>query len=223
MESHSNLYALIALSYASYFIISNIYKLIKVNSLIDTLTSVKAFRLINIRHLSGIFFFGTGFWVYLPEFRFLIMNSGFSSAISMFLLLIIAVLSGFFSRRDAVKYFGDLDTVSTVTPGDQIMYFSIRLPFLFFYELFFRGVLFHTSLVLTNLWSAILINLILYILIHSFNSKKEIIGCIPFGIVLCLFSYYTNSIWPAFLIHAVLSFMYESTLFKITSFKTQKS
>jgi len=223
METISNIYALMAISYAGYFIISYKYNLIKINSLMDAVTSVKAFKLINIKHLSGIFLFGIGFWVYRSDFQFLIINSGFNNVIYSILLLLIVVLSGFFSKRSAIKYFGDLDTLCIVKPADRFLYFSIRIPFLFFYELFFRGVLLHSSLIYTNLLGAIFINLILYTLIHSFNSKKEIIGCIPFGIVLCLFSYYAHSIWPAFLIHATLSFMYESTLFKITSFKTQKS
>lgn len=223
METTSNILAFIALSYVSYFIISYIYKLIKINSLIDSLTSMKAFRLVNIKHLSGILLFGIGFWVYLPEFKFLIINSGFDNALSSILLIIFVVLSGMFSKNSALNYFGDLDTLSIVKPSDRLLYFLIRIPFLFFYELFFRGVLFHVSLNYIHFLGAILINVILYTLIHSFNSRKEIIGCIPFGIVLCLFSYYTNSIWPAFLIHASLSFMYESTLFKITSLKTQKS
>lgn len=189
----------------------------------DALTSVKAFKLINIKHLSGILLFGIGFWVYLPDFQFLIINPGFNNPVNSTLLLIIVVLSGFVSKRSAIKYFADLDTSSIIKPADRSLYFSIRIPFLFFYELFFRGILLHSSLIYTNLLGAIFINLILYTLIHSFNSRKEIIGCIPFGIVLCLFSYYTNSIWPAFLIHATFSFMYESTLFKITNLKTQKS
>lgn len=223
METISKIYVLLALSYISYFIISFIYKLININSLIDSLTSVKAFRLMNIKHLSGIFLFGIGFWAYFSNFQFLIINTGFNNSLNIILLLMVVGLSGYLSKRSARKYFLDLDTSSITKPADQLVYFSIRIPFLFFYELFFRGVLFHSSLVFTGLSGAILINLILYTLIHSFNSRKEIIGCIPFGIVLCLFSYYTNSIWPAFLIHTTLSFMYESTLFKITSLKTQKS
>ena len=223
METFSNIYVLMAISYASYFIISYKYNLIKINSLMDALTSVKAFKLINIKHLSGILLFGIGFWVYLPDFQFLIINPGFNNPVNSTLLLIIVVLSGFVSKRSAIKYFADLDTLSIIKPADLILYFSIRIPFLFFYELFFRGILLHSSLIYTNLLGAIFINLVLYTLIHSFNSRKEIIGCIPFGIVLCLFSYYTNSVWPAFLIHSTFSFMYESTLFKITNLKTQKS
>lgn len=223
METISNIYVIMAISYVGYFIISYKYKLIKINSLMDALTSVKALKLMNLKHLSGVLLFGIGFMVYRSDFQFLMINSGFNNPLNSTLLLIIVVLSGFVSRRSALKYFGDLDTLSIVKPTDQLLYFSIRIPFLFFYELFFRGILLHSSLVFTNILGAILINLILYTLIHSFNSRREIIGCLPFGIVLCLFSFYSNSIWPTFLIHTTFSFMYESTLFKITSLKTQKS
>ena len=223
METFSNIYPLMALGYTGYFIISYIYNLIKINTLVDTLNSFKAFKLINTKHISGILLFGTGFWVFFSDFRFLIFNSGFNDSIGSILLLITIIISAFLSKKSASKYFWDLDTSSIVKFREQILYFSIRIPFLFFYELFFRGILLHSSLIFTNLIGAIFINLILYTLIHSFNSRREIIGCIPFGTVLCLFSYYTNSIWPAFLIHTTLSFMYESTLFKITSLKTQKS
>ncbi len=189
----------------------------------DVLMSFKAFKLINIKHLLGILLFGIVFWVYLPDFQFLIINSGFNNATLIVLLLIFIIISGFVSKMSAINYFENLDIWSVIKRSDQFLYFSIRITFLFFYEFYFRGVLLYSSLLYTNLLGAILINLILYTLIHSFNSRKEIIGCLPFGIVLCLFSYYTNSIWPAFLIHTTLSFMYESTLFKITSFKTQKS
>lgn len=223
METFFNIYPLMALGYTGYFIISYIYNVININSLVDTLTSFKAFKLINLKHILGILLFGTGFWVFFLDFQFLISNSGFDDLFGNILLLIIILISGYLSKRSASKYFWELDTSSVVKPREQILYFSIRIPFLFFYELFFRGILLHSSLIFTNLFGAIFINLILYTLIHSFNSRKEIIGCIPFGIVLCLCSYYSGSIWPAFLIHATLSFMYESTLFKITSLKTQKS
>jgi len=223
METIIKIYTLVAIIYACYFIISYKYNLIKINSLIDVLISFKAFKLIIIKHLLGILLFGIVFWMYQPEFQFLIINSGFNNATFIVLLLIFIIISGFVSRLSAINYFENLDIWSVIKPSNQFLYFSIRIPFLFFYEFYFRGVLLHSSLLYTNLLGAILINLILYTLIHSFNSRKEIIGCLPFGIVLSLFSYYTNSIWPAFLIHTTLSFMYESTLFKITSFKTQKS
>lgn len=221
MERILNIYVLMAICYLGYFIISYVYKLLKINTLADGLTSSKTFNLINFKHLLGIFLFGIGFWVYRNDFDFLIKNSGLNNVFYNIFLLIIVFASGFVSMQSAKKGLGKLDNLSFARWEDQFLYFSVRLPFLFVYELFFRGILFHSSLLYTNLAIAILINLSLYTLIHSFNSKKEIIGCVPFGFILCLSSYYTNSIWPAFLIHAFLSFSHEFTVFNI-KVKTQK-
>ena len=223
MEKILNIYVLMAIGYMGYFIISFAYKLLNINTLSDGLTSYKAFNLLNIKHLVGIFLFGIGFWVYRKDFDFLIINSGLNNAISNIFLLIIVIASGFVSMQSAKKGLSELDNLSFARREDQLLYFSVRLPFLFIYELFFRGVLLHSSLLYTNLVIAIFINLLLYTLVHSFNSKKEIIGCVPFGIILCLFSYYTNSIWPAFLIHATLSFTHEFIVFNNTKVKIQRS
>lgn len=223
MEKILNIYVLMAIGYMGYFIISFAYKLLNINTLADGLTSAKAFNLLNIKHLAGVFLFGIGFWLHRNNYDFLIINSGLNNAISNTFLFIILFAAGFVSMQSAKKSLGKLDNLSFARREDQLLYFSVRLPFLFVYELFFRGVLFHSSLNNTNLVIAILINLLFYTLIHSFNSKKEIIGSVPFGIILCLFSYYTNSIWPAFLIHATLSFAHELTVFNNTKVKTQKS
>ncbi|MFO7674564.1 MAG: CPBP family intramembrane glutamic endopeptidase [Lutibacter sp.] len=223
MEKILNIYVLMAIGYMGYFIISFAYKLQNINTLADGLTSAKAFNLLNIKHLAGIFLFGIGFWLHRNDYDFLIINSGLSNVISNIFLFIILFAAGFVSMQSSKKSIGKLDNLSFARREDQLLYFSVRLPFLFIYELFFRGILLHSSLLYTNLAIAILINLSLYTLIHSFNSKKEIIGCIPFGIILCLSSYYTNSIWPAFFIHATLSLAHELTVFNNTKVKTQKS
>lgn len=223
MENIVKISVLMALCYTVYFFISYKYKLIKINTLMDALTSVKSFNLMNFKHLTGVFLFSIVFWAYRPDFDFLIINTGLNNAIISVLLFIIVIISGVVSKQSAIKDYGKREPLSIFKWENRFLYFSFRLPFLFFYELFFRGLVFHHSLIYVNLISAIIINLILYMLIHAFSSKKEIIGCIPFGIILCLFSYYTNSIWPAFIIHATLSFTYESTIFKIATVKTQKS
>lgn len=223
MEKNLNIYFLMAICYLGYFIISFVYKLLNINTLSDGLTSSRAFNLLNIKHLLGILLFGIGFWVYRNDYDFLIINSGLNNAISNIFLLGILLATGLVSMQFTKKGLGKLDNLSFAKREDQLLYFSVRLPFLFVYELFFRGILLHSSLLYTNLAIAILINLLFYTLIHAFNSKKEIIGCVPFGIILCLFSYYTNSIWPAFLIHATLSLTHEFIVFNNTKVKTQKS
>ena len=49
----------------------------------------------------------------------------------------------------------------------------------------------------------------LTVLIHVFTNKKEMWGCIPFGIILCGCSVVFNAVWPAIVLHLALSLSYE--------------
>jgi membrane protease YdiL (CAAX protease family) len=94
---------------------------------------------------------------------------------------------------------------------------------LFSYEFFFRGVLLFTFLEHNNLCLAITFATIAYLVIHLFDSKKEIIGTIPFGIILCVVTILTKSIWYAFVMHLALSAVYEISIFYYQTLKTAKS
>ena len=86
-----------------------------------------------------------------------------------------------------------------------IFYVSLRIITLIIYEFFFRGlmlVLFSASLGVE--WS-IVINILLYTVIHLQKEKKEIIGCIPFGLLLCVFTIWWQSVWPAIIFHLQLA------------------
>lgn len=77
--------------------------------------------------------------------------------------------------------------------------------YLFGYELMFRGVLLFSSLRFMDVWPAIVLNVVLYALVHVPKSMGETIGSIPLGLVMCLLALSTGSIWPAFVIHVVLA------------------
>ena len=90
-----------------------------------------------------------------------------------------------------------------------LLYSLLRLIFLFSYEWFFRGLLltsFSNSLGIT--WS-IVINLFLYTLVHFHKSKKEIIGCLPFGLLVCVFTLWWQSVWPAIIFHLQIATIHE--------------
>jgi membrane protease YdiL (CAAX protease family) len=59
--------------------------------------------------------------------------------------------------------------------------------------------------------TAVVINLILYALVHWFD-KKERYGSVLMGIVLCSVSIYYHSVWPAIIIHLSLALSNEITL-----------
>jgi membrane protease YdiL (CAAX protease family) len=77
--------------------------------------------------------------------------------------------------------------------------------YLLAYEFAFRGFLFFTCLEVMDLHLAITINISLYVLVHIAKGWKEAVGAVPLGIVLCLLTYQTGTIWIAFLVHVAMA------------------
>ena len=73
------------------------------------------------------------------------------------------------------------------------------------YEYLFRGVLFLGLIPFTGLYTAIGINTALYALAHLYKGKKETLGSIPLGIMLCYITYKTGTIWTAFASHWIMA------------------
>lgn len=73
------------------------------------------------------------------------------------------------------------------------------------YEFLFRGILFLGLIPFTGLYPAIAINTTLYAIAHLYKGKKETIGSIPLGIVFCLITYQTQTIWTAFAVHWIMA------------------
>ena len=96
-------------------------------------------------------------------------------------------------------------------------YILYRTIFLISYEVFFRGYLLTDMIHRAGLFTAIVINTALYALLHSFSDKKEIIACIPFGILLCFTCLWFGAAWPAIVIHTVFAIIYELKLLKKNS------
>ena len=219
MENAIQLYYLISLSFIVYFIISYVSKILKVQNVATAISTKNGLSLINIKHILGIILFGIIFFLLVPNYRSLLVIQEFPGLILLLLFLVTVFISALLASNSAKdKIIAQTETIH-YTINDKSFYFIIRIVFLFSYEFFFRGVLFFSLLELNGLFIAITITTLLYVLIHVFDAKKEIIGAIPFGIILCLFSYYTHSIWIAFLIHMTLSVVYELSILKPLSHK----
>lgn len=93
-------------------------------------------------------------------------------------------------------------------------YFIIRALYLSIYELWFRGFLLFETIKWLGIPAAVSLNILLYTLLHIFKSKKEIIACIPFGLVLCCLSIFFNAAWPAIILHTSFSLVYESNIYR---------
>jgi membrane protease YdiL (CAAX protease family) len=77
--------------------------------------------------------------------------------------------------------------------------------YIFAYEFLFRGILLKTSLSTLSYWPAIVINTSLYSCTHIPKGSTETLAAIPFGVILCIITIHTGSIWVAFLAHLLLA------------------
>jgi membrane protease YdiL (CAAX protease family) len=202
-----------------YFIISYAYKILKINNVEEALLSTKGIRLINLKHLAGIVLFGAIPFFLVPKYRFLICDFKVPGLEILLMFFLIIVATAFLSIKSVSNKIKSKTEKSKYSIDDAKGYFALRSVFLLAYEFFFRGVLFFTLLEYSGLLMAVLIATSLYVLIHIFDSKQEILGAVPFGIVLCLFSYFSNSIWIPFIIHMALSALYEYSMFKYLTHK----
>lgn len=223
MENTSQLYYLITISFIVYFIISYAYKILKIQNVEEALLTRRGLSLINLKHILGILLFGLIFYLITPEYRFLINSFEIPNLNILLLLLGVVFISALLAFTLVKKNLKNKAEISQYSHNQGWIYFIIRIVFLISYEFFFRGVLLFFFIENNGLILAIIISTSLYVLIHIFDSKAEILGAIPFGIVLCLFSYFTNNIWAAFIIHGTLSGVYEVSMFNHLTLKTHKS
>jgi membrane protease YdiL (CAAX protease family) len=88
-------------------------------------------------------------------------------------------------------------------------YIFLRITFIFIYEWFMRGLLLTTLVQRFGMVAGVIINLVIYTLLHSHKSKKEMMGCIPFGLLVCVLTIWWDSVWPAIILHLQLCLTYE--------------
>lgn len=86
--------------------------------------------------------------------------------------------------------------------------------YLFGYEFLFRGVLFIPLVESMGLWPAIAVNIALYSATHIPKGMDETIGAAVLGLVLCLLTVSTGTIWIAFLVHLAMAWTNTFTALK---------
>ena len=79
------------------------------------------------------------------------------------------------------------------------------MAYLLAYEYLFRGFLLFSFESTLGVWPAIAINTAIYSFVHIPKGIKETLGAIPFGILLCIITLNTGTIWVAFFAHVILS------------------
>lgn len=133
------------------------------------------------------------------------------------LTFIVILFIAFKESKSAHEKKDNSESVSQLSALFFTTYFITRALFLFSYELWFRGDLLFETASIIGRPLAIMLNIILYVLLHMFNSRKEILACIPFGITACLFSFLFNTVWPAILLHIAFSLAYEINFYRLDS------
>ncbi|MEE4177598.1 MAG: CPBP family glutamic-type intramembrane protease [Bacteroides sp.] len=86
--------------------------------------------------------------------------------------------------------------------------------YLFGYEFLFRGVLLFPLVEQMGVWPAIAVNIALYSATHIPKGLEETIGAIPLGLVLCLLTLASGTIWIAFLVHLAMAWTNSFTALK---------
>ncbi len=79
------------------------------------------------------------------------------------------------------------------------------MAYLLAYEFLFRGYLLFSWEKEVGAFLAIAVNVSVYALVHVPKGIKEAIGAIPLGVVLCLLTLKTGSIWIAFVVHVAMA------------------
>jgi membrane protease YdiL (CAAX protease family) len=167
--------------------------------------------------LTGILFTGLiPFTVFIlilnipPSRTGLIIGRTFQLWYLVIILVLITALASFVSSksRKVQERSPELKTEDW-HPRHLLLSVSAWLCYLIGYEFFFRGVLWFICNEAFGFWPALIINLILYSLVHIPKGKLMTIGAIPFGAILCLLSQLTGSFITAFMIHSTMAIMTE--------------
>ena len=77
--------------------------------------------------------------------------------------------------------------------------------FLLAYEFLFRGILFFSVYESWGFWPSITINTTIYSLVHFPKGRRETLGAIPLGFLMCYITFKTGSVWAAFGIHLIMA------------------
>jgi membrane protease YdiL (CAAX protease family) len=165
------------------------------------------FKWLNYLHASSIMIMSLPIFItgYSPFFLLLFPDKINIGQTMAFLACFGAI--GFFPWK---KFSAEHNYRNTILPFSfLLLYGLLRFIFLICYEWFFRGLLFTSFSSWLGIGWAIIINISLYTLIHIHKTKREIIGCIPFGLLMCVFTVWWQSIWPAIIFHLQLAIIHE--------------
>ncbi len=151
-------------------------------------STAESFRILLGLHTAGICFLGlVPLFLCKQNFFELVLGNSFptlTGSISLVLLMLITIYGGYKAGRHiAIRQSGSFE----LSKNSFRLYFMLRAVFLVSYELFFRGILLFSVADLLGILPAVAISTGLTVFIHVFSNKRELWGCIPFGVLLSSF------------------------------------
>jgi membrane protease YdiL (CAAX protease family) len=172
-------------------------------------------------HLGGILLFGIlPLCFHHPAPLIFISRVSLGGLPSLITFLLVILLPAFSARMAGKNGHPALFKTIPFSPRFLAIYFSLRIGFIVAYECWFRGFLLQDTITAFGILPALLLNTVLYAVVHLVNDRKEVWGCIPFGLLLCGLCLWQGAVWPAVLIHVTLTLSYEiSFLRKIKATK----
>ena len=206
--------------YAMVFILSLISKKERSQRLIkdDGTISDKPGNIVRL-HVIGIFWLGIApaFVLQQPVLKTITGNIFPDSLVLIIILLLFMLVAAMVINTRATiqqQFAGSKNIHYQLADTFMIRYFIIRIIFLFVYELWLRGYLLFDSINAMGIPLAVTLNVILHVLLHLYNSKKEMLACIPFSLLACWLCILCHAAWPAVLLHVTFSLVYEFNLYK---------
>jgi hypothetical protein len=211
------------LCYSMVFIIAWLSKLNKAQNLADDkgiLTSRPGY--ITGAHIAGILWLGIVPWQLLNDpVSQILFGKTIPGNVALFTFIILLTTAVLIIKRQFsnIAYSNKYTNENTahLSHAFFLLYFIVRIAFLFSYELWFRGYFLFDSISQAGIQAAVILNVFAYVLLHAFKSKKEILACVPFGMTSCFLSILFNAAWPAIVLHISISLVYELNIYRTYS------
>ncbi len=170
-------------------------------------------RIVIFNRIAGAFLFGIIplfiqilLFSKLNQFKYLAISFQYKTFYYLIPIGIILIIINFFAAKtvDNLKVYPQIRKNNWNVSLLIVSALSWML-YLLGYEIMMRGFLLFTILPITGIWIAIAINTIVYALIHIPKGFKEMAGAVPMGIVLCMLTLHTGTIWIAFWLHCIMA------------------
>jgi membrane protease YdiL (CAAX protease family) len=160
---------------------------------------------------------------YDVEFDFLFVQSQYMLEIglwSCFLTLFFILVAYINVKNSKQSHYPQFKIDNWTVSYKLLTYFSWIL-YLLGYEFMFRGILLFGIVEEVGYYPAIIFNVALYAFVHIPKGKKEVLGCLMLGPILCVLALKTNCILIPIIVHNALCLSNE--YFSIRTLNPKKS